>query len=159
MTGSMRQRGSDSWELRLYVGLDPDTGEERWATRTVHGSQRHGRQQLHLLADEVLATRTHAGTFGHLLERWFEVASPRWSASTVRETRSLMRCHLVPLLGHVPVAKLTTEDIDDLDQSRVERLIAASRTDRHPTTIGRTGQCPPTAGDRGTAARSGDRLG
>src|SRR5215203_2264978 len=130
MTGSMRQRGSDSWELRLCVRLDPDTGEERWATRTVHGSQRHGRQQLHLLADEVLATRTHAGTFGHLLERWFEVASPRWSASTVRETRSLMRCDLVPLLGHVPVAKLTTEDIDGLDQSRVERLTAASRTDR-----------------------------
>jgi hypothetical protein len=32
--------------------------------------------------------------------------------STVRETRSLMRCHLVPHFGHVPVARLTAADID-----------------------------------------------
>jgi hypothetical protein len=32
----------------------------------------------------------------------------------VRETRSLLRCHLVPHLGHQPVTKLTTVDIDDL---------------------------------------------
>jgi integrase len=110
----MRQRGRDSWKLRTHLGRGPDTGNERWATRTVHGSQRHARHQLQLLADEVLATRTHAGTFADLLERWLEVASPGWSASTIRETRSLMRCHLAPLLGHLPVAKLTTEDIDDL---------------------------------------------
>ena len=41
-------------------------------------------------------------------------ASPAWSASTVRETRSLMRCHLVPHLGHIPVTKLTAADIDDV---------------------------------------------
>ena len=52
----MRQRGRDSWELRVYLGRSPDTGKERWATRTVHGSQRHARPQLQLLADEVLAT-------------------------------------------------------------------------------------------------------
>jgi integrase len=91
-----------------------DTGKERWATRTVHGSRRHASQQLQLFTDEVVAARIHAGTFADLLERWFDTASPGWSASTVRETRSLIRCHLMPLLGHVPVAKLTTEDIDDL---------------------------------------------
>jgi integrase len=32
----------------------------------------------------------------------------------VRETRSLMRCHLLPHLGHIPIAKLTAADIDDV---------------------------------------------
>jgi hypothetical protein len=41
-------------------------------------------------------------------------AAPAWSASTVRETRSLMRCHLLPHLGHIPVTKLTAADIDDV---------------------------------------------
>jgi hypothetical protein len=37
-------------------------------------------------------------------------ASPR--SPTLR--RSLMRCHLLPHLGHVPVTKLTAADIDDV---------------------------------------------
>jgi hypothetical protein len=63
----MRQRSRDSWELRIYLGRNPDTGKERWATRTVHGSRRQVSQQLRLLANEVVAARIHAGTFADLL--------------------------------------------------------------------------------------------
>jgi integrase len=80
----------------------------------VHGSRRHAGEQLRSLVEESQAARIHAGTVTELLERWFATASPGWSASTVRETRSLLRCHLVPHLGHHPVTKLTTVDIDDL---------------------------------------------
>jgi integrase len=113
MTGSLRRRGRDSWELRVYLGRGPDGTKERWATRTVHGSRRYATEQLGALVEEASATRVHAGTFADLLHRWFDTASPSWSASTVRETRSLIRCHLAPHLGHVAVARLTTEDIDD----------------------------------------------
>jgi hypothetical protein len=34
MKGSMRQRGS-AWELRVYLGADPVTGKQRYATKTV----------------------------------------------------------------------------------------------------------------------------
>ncbi len=36
MTGSLRQRGPDAWELRIYLGVDSSTVRERWATKTVH---------------------------------------------------------------------------------------------------------------------------
>ena len=39
MAGSMRQRGRGCWELRVYLGLDPDTRQRRYATRTVHGTR------------------------------------------------------------------------------------------------------------------------
>lgn len=112
--GSIRQRGSDSWELRVYQGTDAQTGKQRWLTKTVHGSRRSAERRLGELVTEAGYARIRAGTMADLLERWFAAASPSWAASTVRETVSLMRCHLLPHLGHLPVAKLTTADIDDL---------------------------------------------
>lgn len=37
--------------LRVYLGTDADTGRERWATTTVHGSRRHAQTQLALFAE------------------------------------------------------------------------------------------------------------
>jgi integrase len=110
----MRQRGADAWELRVYQGTDANSGKQRWVTKTVHGSRRHAERCLAELVSEAGYSRLRAGTVADLLERWFTAASPDWAASTVRETASLMRCHLLPRLGHLPVTKLTTADIDDL---------------------------------------------
>ena len=98
--------------LRVYSGLDSETRQRRYATRTVH-HQRAAAVALAELVENAAYTRLRAGTVGELLERWMATASPDWSASTVRETRSLMRCHLIPHLGHIPVTKLTAADIDD----------------------------------------------
>ena len=36
--GSIRQRGSSSFELRVYWGTDPASGKRRWLTRTVRAT-------------------------------------------------------------------------------------------------------------------------
>jgi integrase len=112
MSGSIRRRGPNSWQLRIYVGMDPQNSRQRWVTRTVRGSERAARRELVRFADEASYTRVHAGTLADLLDRWFETASGDWAASTKRETRSLVEHHLKPHLGHLPVAKVTTADID-----------------------------------------------
>ena len=109
----MRNRGGDSWELRIYRGVNPDTSRQRWSTKTVHGSRRYAERQLAEFVDTVRESEIRAGTIGELLDRWFEAAAPQWAPSTVNQTRSVIRCHLKPHLGHLPVAKLTTADIDD----------------------------------------------
>lgn len=109
----MRNRGEDSWELRIYRGVDPDTGRQRWSTKTVHGSRRYAERQLAEFVEAVRESEVRTGTVGELLDRWFEAASPQWAPSTVSQTRSVIGCHLKPHLGHLPVAKLTTADIDD----------------------------------------------
>ncbi len=48
----MRQRGRDSWELRVYQGLDPGSGRQRWLTKTVHDSRRYAERQLVELPSE-----------------------------------------------------------------------------------------------------------
>jgi integrase len=114
MTGSLRQRGTDSWELRVYLGVDPERGCERWASKTVHGTRRHATAYLAEFVEEAGYARLRAGTVADLLDRWLAHASTAWSASTVRETRSIVEHHLKPHLGHLAVNKLTTLDIDDL---------------------------------------------
>ena len=112
VTGSIRQRGVNSWELRVYGGTDPNTGRRRWATRTVRGSERAARRELRRFVDEASYARIHAGSLSELLDRWFETASGDWAPSTTRETKSLVEHHLKPHLGHLPLTKLTTADID-----------------------------------------------
>jgi hypothetical protein len=113
MAGSIRRRGRDSWQLRVYRGVDGHGGP-RWVTTTVHGSRRHAEAKLAELVAEVGHARLRSGSVGELLERWFAAASPNWAATTTAQTRSIIDCHLAPDLGHIRVDKLTTADIDDL---------------------------------------------
>ncbi len=112
MAGSIRRRGRDSWELRVYRGVDGN-GRPRWVSITVHGSRRYAERRLAELVAEVGHARLRSGSVGELLERWFAAASPNWAATTTAQTRSIIDCHLVPDLGHIRVDKLTTADIDD----------------------------------------------
>ncbi len=112
MAGSIRKRGPNSWQLRIFLGTGPENGRQRWTTRTVCGSERAARRELGRFVDEASYALIHAGSLSELLDRWFETASGDWAPSTTRETKSLVEHHLKPHLGHLPVMKLTTADID-----------------------------------------------
>ena len=76
MKGFMRQRG-DAWELRVYLGHDPVTGKQRYASRTVRGGKREAQRTLAEMVTEAergLSVRTNA-TAGELIEAWFEHAA------------------------------------------------------------------------------------
>lgn len=113
-TGSLRKRGADSWQLRVYLGTDATTGKQRWATTTVRGSKRYATQQLTEFVREAEYSKVRAGTITDLLDRWVLVAAPKWAPSSRRENTSIIEHHLKPHLGHLPVGKLTTADVDDL---------------------------------------------
>ena len=116
MSGSMRQRSAGSWELRVYVGLDPDTGRRHYRTKTVRGNRADAERELVDFVDRVGHGRGVGGrvTVGELLDRWFALASLSWAPTTVRQTRSIVDRHLRPHIGRVRVGELTTADIDAL---------------------------------------------
>ena len=73
MTGSLCQRGPDSWQLRIYLGIDVDSARERWATKTVHGTRRHATARLGEFVEEAgYARLLAAGTTADLLDRWIK---------------------------------------------------------------------------------------
>jgi hypothetical protein len=101
----MRQRGRESFELRVYAGTDPDTGRRRWITCTVRGSRTDAVRELKALAayaNIAPAVGAHA-TVGEL---WFARARTGWSPATVRNLGSIIERHLKPELGHLLVGEL-----------------------------------------------------
>jgi integrase len=126
MKGFMRQRG-DAWELRVYVGRDPVTGKQRYATRTVRAGKRVAQRTLAGMvtdAEHGLSVRTNA-TAGELIEGWFEQAAGDFSPKTVKETRGFIDRNLLPAIGAVPLAKLKASDLDRL----YRRLLASGAVD------------------------------
>ena len=51
MKGFIRQRG-DAWELRVYLGADPVTGKQRYASRTVRAGKREAQRVLNEMISE-----------------------------------------------------------------------------------------------------------
>lgn len=113
MKGYMRQRGQ-SWELRVFLGNDPVTGKQRYATKSVRGGKREAQRVLAEMVTEAergLLVRTNA-TVGELLEAWFDLASRDFSPKTVKETRGIIDRYLTPAVGTVPLSKLRSSDLD-----------------------------------------------
>jgi hypothetical protein len=134
VTGSIRQRGVNSWELRVYRGTDPTTGRRRWATRTVRGSRTEAQQELVDLARvanvaPVVGART---TMTELLERWYGVSYVNWAPTTARSVRSIIDQQLVPGIGEVLVRELTAVTIDEL----YSRLRVSGRADGKALSVG-----------------------
>ena len=71
----MRQRGA-AWELRVYVGRDPVTGHEHYATRTIRAGKREAQRVLNemVVAAERGALVKTRSTLAELLDAWLEHA-------------------------------------------------------------------------------------
>jgi len=123
MRGSLREKADNRWELRVYAGIDVQTGKKRWVSRTVRGSRSEAEAELASLSDQVDYPRRRASgtTMGELLSTWYELASPHWAPNTRRHTRSVIDVHLVPRFGHLAVGKVTTVDLDDFDAELLVR--------------------------------------
>ena len=106
--GSIRQRGSGSFELRVYGGTDPTTGKRRWLTRTVRGDRSEALRELKALAEHANiapAVGAHT-TVAALLDQWFARSRVTWSPTTIRNLTSIVERHLKPGLGDILVGDL-----------------------------------------------------
>lgn len=112
MRGHVRERSAGAWELRAYAGRDPLTGRKRYETKTVRASGR--REAEKALASFVSRLETSVaadGTFGELVERWIETASPGWSPANEVTVRRTVSYYLGPLLP-VKLQRVRTADLD-----------------------------------------------
>lgn len=132
----MRQRGT-SWELRVFLGRDPETGKRQYLNKTFKGTKREAQSALAAMVAEVDrgGVVRAKGSVAELLERWFEHATPDFSPKNVRETRGVLDRYLIPDLGDVKLAKLRADDLDRYYRRLRER--GASGRPLAPATIRR----------------------
>jgi integrase len=110
----MRQRSAGSWELRVFIGVDPATGRRRYRTMTLRGSRAEAERELATMVTAARAVREVGvrSPMSELLEAWFAIASTSWAPTTIRQTRSVLDRYLHPRLGEITVGELTAADID-----------------------------------------------
>lgn len=141
MSGTLRELapskrdGSKRWELRVYVGRDPDRivrdddgkvikqGPPVHVSRVFRGGKREAVKALDALVAEVGADRTigKSATVGKLFSEWLADLERLGKARSTMETyRAHIEKHLRPGLGSIRLDRLTVTDINhylaDLDK-------------------------------------------
>lgn len=126
--GSIYQRGDDRWCGSITVGFDASGKRLR---KTVYGkTKREVQEQLSRLQnsklDGTLTQRTKL-TVAVFLTRWLEdAARPTIRATTYQSYEGVIRLHISPRIGGIPLAKLTTMHVQHLYAS-MERDGASPR--------------------------------
>ena len=110
MPGSIVKRGKNSWSVILDLGRDPVTGKRRQFWRSVKGPKRDAETLLvHLLHQRDTGIDVPPGkmTVGDYLKRWLrDYAEPNTAPKTVQRYEEVVRLHLAPALGALPLTKL-----------------------------------------------------
>jgi integrase len=138
MPGSMRQRGQNSWQLRVHSGRDPITGRKRYVERTVRGNKRQAAKALAALVTEVDRSEPGSqqkGTVGELLNEWLAHVSPDFSPETVVSTRMYLNDPIIPAIGSIQATRLTPAELDRFYRQLL--TVGRSRGPYAPATIRR----------------------
>jgi hypothetical protein len=72
MQGSLRQRSAGSWELRVFIGTDPDTGRRVDRTVTIRSGRADAERELAEMVASARAVRAVGvrSSVSELLEAW-----------------------------------------------------------------------------------------
>lgn len=108
--------GKPSWHLR-WDRKNPGTGKREYIHETFHGSQRDARKRW--VEREAEIRQAGAGyvkaaktTVGEYMERWLrDYCEQHLKPTTVASYRALVRGHIIPGLGAVPLADLSAAQV------------------------------------------------
>jgi integrase len=141
--GHIQQRANGTFRVHVYAGVDPITKRPRYLTETHATAAEAEQARTRLLArlDERRAPTTNA-TVGYLLDRWLEVAE--LEVSTRDGYEGYIRRYIRPLLGALPLRKLT---VDALDRFYAHLRARGGRCQRCVRRV-RAGLPPLRAGER-----------
>jgi len=112
MRGSLRRRGEDSWQFRVFLGVDPETGKKLYKSHALGGTKK----QVEKKCTEILGTLDTGSyvepakeTVGTYLARWLRdyVEPTVTRTSTRRSYHMIVERHLIPSLGHLLLQRLT----------------------------------------------------
>lgn len=130
MNGSIRQRGENSWQVRVFMGIGDD-GNKEYHAFTVKGAskdaERFLREKLHEL-DRGAYVAPDRRTFQEHAEAWLEdYVQVNVRQTTAESYETLLRKHAFPAFGQMPVAKITPADIQRLLAQKIKAGLSKRR--------------------------------
>lgn len=112
---AIRERKPRVWQVRVYAGVDRDTGKEIWDAETVHGGRRAAEKrerEMKTAASKrtvTTSTRTLSQAAGEIIDHLEDVGR---APKTIHEYRRLLAILDADRLGRRPLSEITTRDVD-----------------------------------------------
>jgi len=114
MRGHIRKRGN-SWAIVIDLPKDPQTGKRRQQWHYTHGTKKDAERTLRELLyslERGICIRPQRLTMGEYLHQWLDgYVKTNCSTRTLDGYHTIIRCHLVPALGMIPLAQLQPQHI------------------------------------------------
>jgi integrase len=118
MSGHIRRRGEQSWELKYEAGTDPRTGRRITKYASFKGTKREAQAELVRLMDAVRRgdyIDPSKVTVSEFLDRWDKDWATNNVSPKTRERFSQLIMHQVlPNLGNMPIQKLRAVHLSEL---------------------------------------------
>jgi integrase len=109
MRGHLVKRAQGSWTIVLSLGRD-ERGKPRQKWVTIRGTRKDAERELSRLLhamDTGAYVEPGRASLGEYLGKWLGAVRPSVAAKTFERYAEIVRCHLLPSLGAVPLAKLS----------------------------------------------------
>ena len=115
MKGSIRQRSKGSWEVCIDFGKDPATGKRLRHFESVKGTKKEAQKCLHELLHTIeqgVYLKPARLTVAQFLEEWLrDYVRTNTSPRTCERYEEIVRIHLIPALGSLPLLALQPQHI------------------------------------------------
>ena len=118
MRGHITKRGKNSYSIAISLGKDANTGKYKYQWTTVKGTKKETEKRLSELLhqlDNGTFIKPGKTTLAEYLERWLkDYAWPNLVPRTAEGYQYIVRSHLIPSLGQVPLTQLKPEHLQRL---------------------------------------------
>lgn len=115
MRGHIIKRYKNSYTIVLNLGLDPATGTPKQQWISIKGTKKDAERRLSDLLHQIdTGTFMKPGktTLGEFLERWLkDYVWPNLAPRTAEGYEHIIRRHLIPALGNIPLMQLKPEHL------------------------------------------------
>src|SRR5262244_2607133 len=121
--GTIVRRKDGRWMASITIGRDPATGKLKRASfygKTRHEAAEHLAKALRDKGHGVFVA-PHRLTLGEWLHTWLhDYKKPKVRATTFDAYETLMRRHLIPVLGHIPLKDLRPDHLQRFYNDKVQ---------------------------------------
>lgn len=115
MKGSIRRRSKESWEITIDVGGDRGTGRRMRHYESVKGRKADAQRRLAELLvsiEEGSYVKPKRLGLAEYLQQWLDgYVKSNCSPRTLDSYQCIVKCHLVPSLGMIPLSQLQPQHI------------------------------------------------
>jgi len=139
MRGHITKRGKSSYSIAISLGKNPTTGKYKYQWVSVKGTKKDAEKRLSELLHQVdtgTFMKPNKTTLGEYLERWLkDYVKPNLSPRGFERYESIVRVHLIPSLGNIPLTQLKPEHIQKHYSAMQNKGLSALTVRYHHTVI------------------------